>query len=129
MHSLLCRLFAVLGILFIKKVTPTSAAIVNEEHINEGKKGMHTIIGCVYQCFGCIASCSSGYGYYDGDIIPTEWQKEMLEGGGDEAAHNVNRRAVVKNNNYLWPNGIVPYVLDRNLSKLKSAKFVCIENY
>ena len=69
----------------------------------------------------------SDYGYYGGDIILTEWQKEMLEGkeapplngiemDGDEA-HNVNRRAVVKNDNYLWPNGIVPYVLDRSLGK------------
>ena len=76
-------------------------------------------------------SCSSDYGYYGGDIILTEWQKEMLEGKEaplngrtlEEAdkgeAHNVNRRAVVKNNKYLWPNGIVPYVLDSSLSKLK----------
>ena len=85
-------------------------------------------------------SYSPGYGYYGGDIILTEWQKKILErketplngktleeADGDEA-HNVNRRAVVKNNNYLWPNGIVPYVLDSSLSKLKSAIFVCIKS-
>lgn len=126
MHSLLCRLFAVLSILSIKQVTPTRAAITNEEHIDEGKK-RHACNYCVYQCFSCIASCSSDYDYYGGDIILTEQQEEMLKGNengqtlegavdGDEA-HNVNRRAVVKNNNYLWPNGIVPYVLDSSLSK------------
>ena len=36
----------------------------------------------------------------------------------DGVAHNVNRRAVARNNDYLWPNGIVPYVLDSSLSKL-----------
>ena len=76
----------------------------------------------------------SDYGYYGGDIILTEWQKKMLEGkeeqptlngklfeeqvDGDDEAHDVNRRAVVKNDNYLWPNGIVPYVLDRSLGKI-----------
>lgn len=44
--------------------------------------------------------------------------KTLGEADGGEA-HNVNRRAVVKNNNYLWPNGIVPYVLDSSLSKSK----------
>lgn len=53
-------------------------------------------------------------------MILTEWQKELLEADGDEV-HKVNRRAVVKNNDYLWPNGIVPYVLDSSLSELRSA--------
>ena len=53
-------------------------------------------------------------------MILTEWQKELLEADRDEV-HNMNRRAVVKNSDYLWPNGIVPYVLDSSLSELRSA--------
>ena len=32
--------------------------------------------------------------------------------------HNINRRAIVRNGAYLWPRGIVPYVLDSSLSEL-----------
>ena len=63
------------------------------------------------------------YGYYDGDIILTNRQKEILglgkeenESGKDVQAHTVDRRAVVNRAAYLWPNGVVHYVLDRSLS-------------
>lgn len=72
------------------------------------------------------------FNYYGGDIILTEWQKELLlgrkdvvegysdtvtEAVADEKAHNVNRRAVTRISTNLWPNGLVPYVLDTSLSK------------
>ena len=88
-----------------------------------------------------IVHIFSGLNYYGGDIILTDWQKKMLEGKEDEAhiikdgdvteevsnerAHNVNRRAVVKNGAYLWPKGIVPYVIDNTLSKL----LFCMSKY
>lgn len=66
------------------------------------------------------------YNYYDGDIILTDWQKELLglkreserrSFAEEVQAHDVNRRAVVSKAAYLWPNGVVPYVLDNSLSK------------
>lgn len=52
-------------------------------------------------------------------------RKDVVEGYGDstteaaadEKAHNVNRRAVTRIDTNLWPNGVVPYVLDSSLSK------------
>lgn len=67
--------------------------------------------------------------YYGGDIILTEWQKKMILEGEDEieidnlvsrefdGVQNVNRRAVALRDAYHWPNGIVPYVIDKSLSK------------
>ena len=72
------------------------------------------------------------FNYYAGDIILTEWQKELLLGRkdvvegysdtaieppADEKAHSVNRRAVTRTSTHLWPSGVVPYVLDSSLSK------------
>lgn len=55
----------------------------------------------------------------EGEIMTESDRKGDSEKGlpENEGAHNVNRRAVVKNSAYLWPNGVVPYVLDKSLSK------------
>ena len=54
--------------------------------------------------------------FQGGDIVLTREQEEIL---AERYYHNpfAPQRAVVPNMQGLWPNGIVPYVLDRNLSK------------
>lgn len=138
MYSLVCYLFAVTVTVSSEQLSVGStsmkkAAITNEEHIDESVQLK------VYQCiiienfgYSLFALFYVDFGYYGGDIILTEWQKELLLGRkeahlngktiemvvGDEAHdHGVDRRAVARNDNYLWLNGVVPYVLESSLSK------------
>jgi hypothetical protein len=50
---------------------------------------------------------------YGGDILLTPEQREVVEGKPSARAHS---SAVARHAFYLWPNGVVPYILDRSLS-------------
>jgi hypothetical protein len=50
---------------------------------------------------------------YGGDILLTPKQREVVEGKPSGRAHS---SAVARHAFSLWPNGVVPYILDRSLS-------------
>lgn len=60
--------------------------------------------------------------FFEGDMVLTPAQKEMMESSSEEGeeeqeGHDVSKRAVQKNLSDRWNKGIVPYVLAPGLRK------------
>ncbi len=56
--------------------------------------------------------------FFEGDIILTPDQKEIMESSTEEEeGEHVNKRAVQKNLSDKWENGVVPYVIASGLRK------------
>lgn len=53
---------------------------------------------------------------YDGDIILTDAQQSTLEATSNPNDPLAPQSAVVLNQRSLWPNGVVPYILDGSLN-------------
>jgi hypothetical protein len=56
---------------------------------------------------------------FHGDILLTPEQREALE-SNSMSNHSSPQMAVVRSAFSLWPDGIVPYVYDRNLNGTKT---------
>ena len=74
--------------------------------------------------FAGEAASFDGWTLYEGDIVLDMRTRLLIRGG-----HLRRKRAVKKwtrENNARWPNGEIPYVVDRDLGKLKTS-FECTE--
>jgi hypothetical protein len=58
-----------------------------------------------------------GYEIFEGDMMFTKSEIEAAENGRDPSEVG-GARALIKNRR--WPNGVVPYVLDKSVSKYSS---------
>ena len=56
-------------------------------------------------------------GLFEGDIVLTPGQKELLRKLNEEDG-GVSEQAIRAHFLYRWENGVVPYVLEKSLSKL-----------
>lgn len=68
--------------------------------------------------FAGKAAYFDGWTLYQGDIILDLRTRLLIQGG-----HLRRKRAVKKLESSRWPNGEIPYVVDRDLGKLKLTMF------
>ena len=61
------------------------------------------------------AASFDGWTLYEGDIVLDLRTRLLIQGG-----HLRRKRAVKKLESSRWPNGEIPYVVDRDLGKLKT---------
>ena len=55
---------------------------------------------------------------YQGDIVLTDSQMHSVEAHANQHSLFAPQDAVVKNRRQLWPNAVVPYIIDNSLGKL-----------
>lgn len=65
--------------------------------------------------FAGEAAFFDGWTLYEGDIVLDMRTRLLIQGG-----HLRRKRAVKKLQSSRWPNGEIPYVVDRDLGKLKT---------
>ena len=53
---------------------------------------------------------------YGGDIILTPEQRELVDGSSSPRGRFYARISAVRGGFYRWPNGVVPYLLERHLN-------------
>ena len=63
----------------------------------------------------CIHLTDVGINLFEGDIVLTKGQEEILQQAKEGGAR---QQAFLLNMVYRWDDGVVPYVLDKSLSKL-----------
>ena len=62
---------------------------------------------------------TNGHSMYEGDIVLTPEQQSTLEATSNPSDPFSPQQAVVRNTRSLWPNAVVPYIVDGSLGKLK----------
>ena len=62
---------------------------------------------------------------YQGDIVLTREQQATLEANSNTHDPFSPQDAVVKSKRSLWPNAVVPYVIDRSLGNQSLCNTVC----
>lgn len=60
-------------------------------------------------------------GLYGGDILLTPEQRATIEATANINDPNSPQMAVVRNMRSIWPNAVVPYVIDSSLGELNSS--------
>ena len=84
----------------------------------------------VLQLFATVsaqADTENPGGLYGGDIMLTREQWQSLEATANPNDPFSPQQAVVRNQRSLWPNAVVPYIIDSSLGKLFESRFTKVE--
>ena len=71
----------------------------------------------VAACIVAVVQMQAVYAFYLGDMLLTDAQMHTVEAHANQHSLFAPQDAVVKNRRQLWPNAVVPYIIDNSLGK------------